>query len=108
MLIETWDRKSLTARLFGRHWHEYSPPSVLHWFSREGLRKMGTASGLVHVSQGRPLKMLNGGHAKSLLKHKLETWALGAIASRLVNLIPDHLPLLYPFDDVFWMLFRKP
>ena len=35
-LVETWDRESRTARLFGRRWHEYSPPSVLHWFSRRG------------------------------------------------------------------------
>lgn len=27
-LIETCDRSSLTARLFGTRWHEYSPPSV--------------------------------------------------------------------------------
>ena len=39
-LIETWNRESLTARLFGQHWHEYSPPSVLHWFSRVGLARL--------------------------------------------------------------------
>ena len=27
-LIETWNVESWTARFLGRHWHEYSPPSV--------------------------------------------------------------------------------
>src|SRR5262245_33309275 len=33
LLIETWNPESLTAKLLGKSWHEYSPPSVLHWFS---------------------------------------------------------------------------
>lgn len=39
-LVETWNRDSWTARCFGTHWHEYSPPSVLHWFSPEGLKQL--------------------------------------------------------------------
>src|ERR1041384_3040675 len=27
LLIETWNRGSFSARVLGRHWHEYSPPS---------------------------------------------------------------------------------
>ena len=37
LLIETWNRDSWTARLFGKNWHEYSPPSVLHWFDPRGV-----------------------------------------------------------------------
>jgi len=37
LLVETWNRASLSARLFGANWHEYSPPSVLQWFSETGL-----------------------------------------------------------------------
>ena len=36
-LIETWNRRSVVARLRGEHWHEYSPPSVLHWFTHQSL-----------------------------------------------------------------------
>ena len=108
VLIESWNRSSLTARVLGRQWHEYSPPSVLHWFSVDGLCRLGLAAGLVRVAQGRPLKMLDGAHAKSLLKHKLPHGAAGAVASRLVELIPERLPLIYPFDDLFWILLRKP
>ena len=108
VLIESWNRNSLTARIFGRQWHEYSPPSVLHWFSLDGLRRLGQAAGLVRVAHGRPLKMLDGAHAKSLLKYKLSHGPAGAVASRIVNLIPERLPLVYPFDDLFWILLRKP
>ncbi len=37
-LIETWNHRSLTARMMGRRWHEWSPPSVLQWFSPESLK----------------------------------------------------------------------
>ena len=37
-LIETWNKDSWMARIMGKNWHEYSPPSVLHFFSPETLR----------------------------------------------------------------------
>jgi SAM-dependent methyltransferase len=108
VLIESWNRASLTARAFGRAWHEYSPPSVLHWFSRDGLRQLGEAAGLLPVTHGRPLKMLDGAHAKSLLKYKLSSRPATAAVSKLVDLIPERLPIIYPFDDPIWVLLRKP
>src|SRR5262249_45645440 len=39
-LIETWNRDDPSALLLGRHWHEYNPPSVLHWFNPAGLRRL--------------------------------------------------------------------
>jgi len=108
MLVETWDRTSWTARLMGRHWHEYSPPSVLHWFSRAGVRVLAAAFGLTEIASGRPPKRLVAGHAKSLIRHKFE----GSRMKRLVNLplalVPERLTLPYPLDDVFWALFRRP
>jgi SAM-dependent methyltransferase len=108
VLIESWNRRSLTAQAFGRRWHEYSPPSVLHWFSLEGLCRLAHAVGLEVVEHGRPLKMLNGGHARSLLQYKLSSWPLGGAASKLLDLLPGQVPIIYPFDDLLWVLFRKP
>jgi SAM-dependent methyltransferase len=108
VLIESWNRGSLTARAFGRRWHEYSPPTVLHWFSLAGLCRLGGAAGLEVVKRGRPLKMLNGGHTRSLLKYKLSNRPLGTAASRLLDLLPGQMPMIYPFDDIFWLLLRKP
>src|SRR5262249_14949747 len=52
-LIEAWDRDSTTARFFGRHWHEYSPPTVLHWFSRSSLATLASEFGFHVVANGR-------------------------------------------------------
>jgi SAM-dependent methyltransferase len=108
ILMDFWNTRSLTARIFGQHWHEYSPPSTLHWFSFDGLRRLGETIGLVHVTHGRSLKMLNGAHAKSLFKYKFSDVPMGAMAAKAIDLIPDNLPLIYPFDDLFWILFQKP
>lgn len=96
-LIETWNRESWTARVFGRHWHEYSPPSVVHWFTPATLRNLASQFGFREAASGRPAKWLNGAHAASLLKH-----ALGFPVP-----IPWSLPLPYPGDDLFWMLFSS-
>jgi SAM-dependent methyltransferase len=101
-LVETWDRDSLTATLLGRHWHEYSPPSVLHWFSRRGLRSLVKRWGFRESAWGRPVKWLNAGHARSLLTHKL-----GPVVGRVLKLIPDRLALPYPSEDLFWTLYRR-
>lgn len=37
LLIETWDRGSTIARLFGRHWQQITPPSVLWLLNRNSL-----------------------------------------------------------------------
>lgn len=106
-LIETWNRESLTARAFGKHWHEYSPPSVVQWFSPEGLARLAAQFGFQEVARGRPLKWIGGGHAKSLLRYRLEGSRLERFTASAVGLIPDRLAIPYPAEDLFWALFRK-
>ena len=106
-LIETWRRDSWTARVVGQNWHEYSPPSVLHWFTPESLRRLCGQFGMAFVAQGRPVKRLAVGHAKSLLRHKLgDSPAARAILAPL-SLASDDRTLPYPAEDLFWALFRK-
>ena len=107
LLVETWDRQSLTARLFGKFWHEYSPPSVLHWFSRDGLHKVAQKHGLKMVATGRPKRSIQAGHAASLLRYKLGDSAMGKLAGGVLGLIPTHLTLPYPGDDLFWALYQR-
>lgn len=106
-LIETWNRDSWIARLLGKHWHEYSPPSVLHWFSPDGLRGVVAQYGFHEIAHGRPAKWLNGAHAKSLLRYKLDGTALGRIGAAACQLVPDALPIPYPSFDLFWTLFQR-
>lgn len=106
-LIETWNRDSLTARMSGQGWHEYSPPSVLHWFSPEGVELLGERYGFTKVAQGRPQKWIGGAHGKSLVRYKAKGTALEGICNLLLNLIPDRLAVPYPAEDLFWILLKK-
>jgi SAM-dependent methyltransferase len=105
-LIETWDRESWVARRLGRHWYEYSPPSVLHWFSPAGLKLLVGQYGFSEVACGRPAKWISAAHAKSMLGYKLQTFRSGWLRHPL-NIIPDQLAIPYPAFDLFWMLFRR-
>lgn len=106
LLIETWDRASWVARVMGRRWHEYSPPSVLHWFTRGRLRDLAGECGLREVAWGRPRKRLSAGHARSLVEYKYADHLLGRWVAGAFRALPDGLPLPYPGDDLFWTLLR--
>jgi SAM-dependent methyltransferase len=103
LLVETWNYKSLTARVFGRAWHEYSPPSVLHWFSPETLSGfLRREIGFEKLAQGRPSKKISGEHAKSLLRYRL-----GNKFDSFLKLIPGKIDFPYPAEDLFWAIYRK-
>lgn len=106
-LIETWNPDSWTAQFFGKHWHEYSPPSVLHWFTPEALAEFALRFGMQQVAVGRPEKRLNAGHAASLLRYKLRGLPFGRVATWPLQFVPQDFAIRYPGDDVFWALFRK-
>jgi SAM-dependent methyltransferase len=100
LLIESWNRESFSARLLRKHWHEYSPPSVLQWFSLKGMSRFLEGLGFETVASGRPPKRIKGSHAKSILKYRIGD-------NFLLNLIPDGLNIPYPAEDLFWALYRK-
>ena len=100
LLIESWNRESFSAKLFGENWHEYSPPSVLQWFSLTGLTEFLEGLGFERISHGRPPKKISGAHAKSLLKYRMGD-------SPLLKLIPEKINFPYPSEDLFWALYRK-
>ncbi len=100
LLIESWNRASFTARIFGKNWHEYSPPSVLHWFSIDGLNDFASGFGFEKIASGKPSKKISGEHAKSLLKYRLGD-------NFLLKMIPDKINFPYPAEDLFWALYQK-
>ena len=106
-LVETWNRDSWTARLLGTRWHEYSPPSVLHWFSRAGLRDLVAHFGFVDVASGRPRKWLEGAHARAALEHSADASRLKGLVRLASRLIPEGAVVPYPSEDVFWALYRR-
>ena len=107
ILIETWDKDSLTARIFGKQWHEFSPPTTLNYFSKTTLCKLMYQYDFSLVDQGTPKKRIYSSHAKSLLKHKIGEVNVLKWAEGIVSLIPDNIILPYPSEDLFWCLFKK-
>ena len=105
-LVETWNAESLSARLFGRQWHEYSPPSVVRWFSPKNLTILCESYGFRKVASGRPTKWISGLHAKSLLSHKMKKFPL-SIGKHFLRLVPDRIKIPYPSEDLFWTLLKK-
>lgn len=106
-LVETWDCQSWTARLFGQHWHEYSPPSVLHYFSRQSLSTLAKQFGFHEVASGQPRRWIRGSHIRSLLQYKMRDTVWGRRLGSLVSMIPSGVAFPYWGDDLFWMLFRR-
>ena len=107
ILIETWNSNSLTAKFFGNHWHEFSPPITLNYFSKKSLDRLMGQYGLVRVATGWPKKKINSNHAKSLLKFKIENIRLLRKFTGIVGIIPDNVLLPYLAEDLFWSLYVK-
>lgn len=107
IIVETWNYRSLTAKLAGARWHEYSPPGVLHWFSPGSLNRLMTRSNCEQVATGRPPKRITWQHARSLLQYKAGHNSLPARALDLLRIIPDGAVIPYPAEDLFWSVFRK-
>ncbi len=104
LLIETWDRASVSAKVFGKKWHEYSPPSVVHWFTRKELDGVVARKGFTKVDSGRYPKMITAAHGRQLVEHRM---GADHIASKLARKIPAGLKVPYPGDDLFWTIYRR-
>lgn len=100
-------RESLTARILRTRWHEYSPPSVLHWFNPDNLSRFAAERGFDEIERGRPAKFISGAHAKSLSRFTLQDLPAGKVMGRIVDLVPDRWRIRYPAEDLFWMLLKK-
>jgi SAM-dependent methyltransferase len=106
-LVETWNYKSLVARLLGKHWHQYSPPIVLHWFTPDSLNKLMRSHNFKLLATSRPRKYLSGKYAKSILEFNLKNLRFSMPLRFLLNLIPDNLTIRYPGEDMFWSLYQR-
>jgi SAM-dependent methyltransferase len=105
---EIWNRGSWTARILGRHWPEYSPPSVVRWFAPSDLALAARHAGFAPVASGRPRRWVQGAHAKSLLAAKFgHSGMIAGLGRGALSLIPDRLTLPYPSEDLYWAIFRK-
>lgn len=71
LVIETWDRSSRAARLFGRHWQQITPPSVAWLFDRKSITAALTRTGFETRAIRATAKVVSIGWACGLLADKL-------------------------------------
>ncbi len=107
LLVETWDRNSLIAKISGSGWHEWNPPSVIHWFTRASLRKLLDEEGYDTIAQGLPRKQIQIGRAFRMLRHSWNHSLIARLATTPMRLVPEKLALPYLLGDAFWILARK-
>ncbi|MCS7081756.1 MAG: class I SAM-dependent methyltransferase [Bacteroidetes bacterium] len=106
-LIETWNRSSWQARLWGSRWHHYAPPSVRRWFDPRTLSALLRRWDFELLRVGRPPKRTVGRHLRALLEHHSARWPLRGFWRALGRLLPERLVIPYPGRDVFYALFRR-
>lgn len=107
VLIETWNKDSILAKITGRYWHEYSPPTTLNYFSKSSLKMIMEKHKFKLLGIGRPPKKINGTHARSLISYKLAEHKSLHWLKGVERIIPANLNIPYPGGDVFWAVFKK-
>ncbi len=107
-LIETWNKNSLSAKIFYNKWHEYNPPSVIRWFSKSMLTNYMSEFGFKLVLSKHTIKWINDIHTKNIIEYNLENnMAKYNVIAKAVNLIPDGFKFPYLADDLFYALYQK-
>lgn len=107
VLVESWDMKSWIARLLGKHWHEYNPPSVIHWFSNKTLVELFKHYGFEIIAKGLPAKKINLKHAISLLKENVPGFIFNNKIVDFLNNKFGKFNISYPPVDLKWYIFKK-
>ena len=70
LVIESWNRHSLIARLMRHHWQQVTPPSVIWLFTSDSLAKLLARTGFMNVQVERSSKWISLGMISSLLASK--------------------------------------
>lgn len=106
ILIETWDKDSWTSKIFGKYWHQYSPPGTLNYYSKKTLTHFMNQKKFSLFAHGMPQKKIISQHAKSIIKYKLKEIKGLSWFSLFLKVIPDNIMLPYPSEDLFWALYK--
>ena len=105
-LIESWKADSAMARILGRRWHVYNPPSVLNYFTVKSLDILAAEFGFVRIATGRPWKLITAAHAAALFEFLAPRSKAWRVAAAIADRLPRSFMLPYPGDDIFWALYR--
>ena len=106
LLIETWDRSSTVARLFGRTWQQVTPPSVIHLFTRKSLAALLARCGFELTGWHKTTKSVSLGFIGSLLAQK-HPRLLAPVAPLLQSGWLKRRSLSYGLGDLVTLSARK-
>jgi SAM-dependent methyltransferase len=108
VLVESWNRSSCSARILGKRWHEYSPPSIIHCYSDKTLALLFNYHGFKLIAKGYPVKKISVHHALFFLEGKTSNKMLKKLfgwAKRVS--VTRRLAFMNPLFDVKWYVFQK-
>ncbi len=94
VLIETWDRRSLLARVMKAKWQQATPPSVLWLFDEDDVRHMCSVAGLQMQRWQRSVKWVSVGLVAGQLSNR------GSRLGRSVGTRLQRVALPYPLGDL--------
>ncbi len=104
LVIETWDWRSLVARVQGLQWHQYHPEYVPHYFDRRSLLTLFCPADWQLIEYRRATKWISVRRALDILGSKH-----GAAAFRILGRGPIGLiDVPYRMGDLIWVSFRRP
>ena len=92
---------------FGTNWHQYNPPSVLHWFSKLSLTEQLEYCDFEIIETGRLVKWISLGNAAAALRKAVSDSKILSTLFAPAQLLPTWLKVPYPMDDCFWIVARK-
>ena len=107
VIVESWDMKSFAARIMGKNWHEYCPPSVITWFSDKTLTRLFGYYGFELIAKGRPVKRININHGLTLFDESFPKFPLKRQILKFFSRTVGKYNMRYPPVDLKWYLFRK-
>lgn len=107
LVLETWDASSAIARLSGKFWHQLSPPSVVHIWTKDSVRRMVEDIGFVEVTVARAAKQVNVAATMGLLAGKYDG-VPGRAFSRVARSRLAHRPLRYGLGDLIKLAAVRP
>lgn len=107
VMVESWDMNSLAARIQGKNWHEYCPPTVINWYSDKTLIQAFDYYGFEFVAKGRPKKRININHGLSLIDESFPKFIFKKPILKFLSRMIGKYNVRYPAVDLKWYLFRK-
>lgn len=99
LVVETWDRASMAARLFGKRWQQITPPSVAWLFDRQSLGYAMARAGFALRAIVPTSKAVSVGWACGLLIEKTPA-QLSSLLSRLADGRLGKLSVNYRLGDL--------